>query len=288
MRLGVDFSSWGGALSDATVECWKAQGVDHAVVQYSERMPQHLNVLADAGGIEIEAYVYLYWGASPWGQTPADRVRLALRMMQGHDIKRLWLDCEDQAQSFRPDQLDECIEVCRAAGMPCGIYTGGWWWRPYTSNSTRYSHLPLWDARYLGEAPTPDLSKMPKDLTGSGGYGGWEDATIWQWWNTTSLCGHSVDLNALEGVIAPAPTPEEDYIMANPVWAFWKDGPPAGNVGYRTYLLYATPAGLKKDYVESGEQEQALINAGIITRKSPKPMRLEDLKQYAGGPEPDA
>ncbi len=81
---------------------------------------------------------------------------------------------------------------------------------------------------------------------------------------------------------------EDDYTMAQPVWAYWKDGPPAGQAGYKTYLLFAGPSGLKKDYVESAEQEAAFRNAGIITRKTPKPMALADLKAFAGSPEPDA
>ena len=52
MSLGVDFSQWGGALKPETVECWKDSGVKFAVVQYSERMTQHLDVLTAAGGLD--------------------------------------------------------------------------------------------------------------------------------------------------------------------------------------------------------------------------------------------
>lgn len=78
---------------------------------------------------------------------------------------------------------------------------------------------------------------------------------------------------------------EEDFVMANPVWSVWKDRPES--VTYRTYLCFATPTGLKKDFVESLEQEKALKAAGMIYGV-PMPMSLDELKQFAGSPEADA
>lgn len=211
MILGVDFSQHGGALAASTIDCWKSQGVRHAIVQYSDRMVQHLLALHTAGGIEIEGYVYLYWELSPWGQTPADRTRSALAFAkQGGGIRRLWLDAEDTLKPFQPGQLAECVRICDEAGMPCGIYTGRWWWTSHGQNNTDFSYLPLWDAAYLSEAPVPDLSRMPQDVNlGFRPYGGWSTRDIWQWHNTTALCGHSVDLNVLESLVPePGPGPE--------------------------------------------------------------------------------
>ena len=218
MRFGVDFSEHGGPLNLVTVNCWKGQGVTHAVVQYSSRMRQHLDVLHEAGGIEVEAYVYLYWGLSPWGQTPQDRVRSALTMSRGK-ISRLWLDAEDSTHPYQEDQLLECVEICNQANMPCGIYTGRWWWIPNTGNSKTFAHLPLWHAEYFPSAP--------QDFSGFKTYGGWSRPTIWQWAGTVELCGHSVDFNAIEDevVITPDTPPiflptSKDVAFAGAVAAF--------------------------------------------------------------------
>lgn len=284
MRLGVDFSQYGGALAASTVQCWKGKGVNHAVVQYSERMSQHLEVLTQSGGLELEAYVYLYWGLSPWSQTPRDRVRAALAIARGR-ISRLWLDAEDTTHPYQESQLAECVAACDAAGMPCGIYTGRWWWVPRTGDSRTFSHLPLWHAEYLGEAPTPDLSRLPQDFSAFRPYGGWSAPAIWQWWNTTSLCAHSVDLNAIPDGSPPIPTPpsQEDEDMQNPVWATWKDLP--AGAPYRSYLLYFKADGsFVKQHVRSAEEHMALFR---ICQADPMELPLEDLKLFEGGPEPD-
>ena len=197
MRLGVDFSQWGGPLSINTVECWRAQGVNHAIVQYSNLMSQHLQTLQQAGGIETEAYVYLYWGVSPWGQTPVQRTEACIDIMSSYGVKTLWLDAEDSMHPYNEAQLKECEQLCYARGIIPGIYTGRWWWVPNTNNSQAFKHLPLWDANYIGESPNPDLSKHPTAFDRFRPYGGWTQPTIWQWHNTTMLCGYSVDLNAL-------------------------------------------------------------------------------------------
>lgn len=229
MRFGVDFSQHGGALAASTVECWKAKGITHAVVQYSERMRQHLDVLHQAGGIEVEAYVYLYWGLSPWQQTPQDRTRAALAMAGGR-ITRLWLDAEDSSNPYREDQLAECVAICEAVGMPTGIYTGRWWWVPRTRNSQAFRHLPLWHAEYT--------INPPADLGNFASYGGWARPVIWQYQGTTTLCGHSVDLNALEDEpanppVQPEPLPEEDEAMQRVNGIFHTAGVPFDWPGFR-------------------------------------------------------
>lgn len=202
MALGVDFSQYGGALAPSTVECWKQSGVKFSVVQYSERMGQHLDALTAAGGIDIEAYVYLYWGKDPWGQTPQTRTRNALAKA-GNRISRLWLDAEDSTHPYDEGQLAECVEICNELGMATGIYTGRWWWVPQTGDSRAFMHLPLWHAEYT--APNFDAFQS---------YGGWQRPAIWQYQGTTQLCGHSVDLNQREDVAPiPSPTPGPGYVQ---------------------------------------------------------------------------
>lgn len=212
MRLGVDFSEHGGALSASTVACWKGHGVDHAVVQYSQRMSQHLDAVKAAGGIEVEAYVYLYWGRSPWNQTPLDRTRAALDMA-GNRITRLWLDAEDTTHAFNAQELAQCVRLCEQRGMPTGIYTGRWVWVDRYGNPSGFEHLPLWHAEYQvqeGLPARPDLK--PNSFDGFKLYGGWTKPLIWQFQGTCTLCGHQVDLNAVDelaGVPQPPAKPRQ-------------------------------------------------------------------------------
>ena len=208
MRL-VDFSQHGGALAPETVNCWRSQGIAAAIVQYSERMKQHLDVL-EAKAMRAEGYVYLYWDRSPWNQTPQDRTRAALAMANGR-ISRLWLDAEDTSHPYDEQQLLECVALCHLAGMETGIYTGRWWWEPRTGNSQTFAHLPLWHAEYVTPSPNADLAMSP-DFSKFKPYGGWTQPTIWQYQGTSTLCGHSVDMNYTADLIGGGDelTPEEE------------------------------------------------------------------------------
>jgi hypothetical protein len=79
---------------------------------------------------------------------------------------------------------------------------------------------------------------------------------------------------------------EEDLGVANPAWGTWKDRPPT--VPYRSYLLFATPDGLKKRLVASAQEHEALHFSGIFEADGLVEMRLQDLKAFVGSPEPDA
>lgn len=197
---GLDISQWGGPLDAATIACWKGQGVEQVIVQYSSLMTQHLDAL-QGFGLSIEGYVYLYWGKSPWNQTPADRTRAAIQMAGGR-IDRLWLDCEDSTNPYQEAQLQECVQVCRDAGMPCGIYTGRWWWVPQTNDSQAFRDLPLWHAEYA----TPHFDSFQS-------YGGWPRPLAWQYAGSVTLCGHSVDRNVFEAASVPVPAPEPIAVL---------------------------------------------------------------------------
>lgn len=276
MRLGVDFSQYGGPLDTATIECWKQQGVSHAVVQYSALMPQHLQILHQQNGIEIEGYVYLYWETSPWGQTPEQRTQLAIDMARANGgITRLWLDAEDETKPFTPDQLERCIAVCTQNSMPCGIYTGKWWWDAHAKGITRFSDLPLWDAYYLATSPLPNMNVKPGDMSGFRPYGGWTKPVIWQWHNTTSLCGHDVDLNVLEDITPqpqPQPQPEtpteegEIYDMLSwHSWATWFTNRRIAGSN-NIYVMQA-----RTDWSLPAEAKAVMFNVPITDPNSDKP-----------------
>lgn len=259
MSLGVDFSQFGGPLAQQTIACWKQNGVEFAIVQYSAVMTQHLEALAKAA-MPAEAYVYLYWGVSPWNQTPQDRTVAALNMAGGN-IKRLWLDAEDSTHPYREDQLLECVRICEQAGMPTGIYTGRWWWQPNTGDSQAFKNLPLWHAEYTapdGEAgPRPDLAPA---LSSFKPYGGWTKPTIWQFQNTHQFCGHSVDLNVQYAGAGPAPGGGDSLNRYNAFAGWFHDKPvPANPDGFyvmQTRSDFGLPADAKEAvfavYLHSG------------------------------------
>lgn len=296
MRVGVDFSQWGGALKPETVECWNSKGVEFAIVQYSDRMSQHLDALKAGGVADISAYVYLYWGLSPWRQTPADRTNAALDLAAGR-INFLWLDAEDSSNPYNEAQLVECVDVCNRRGMPCGIYTGRWWWVPNTGNSRRFADLPLFHAEYLSNSGIADPGLAQQVNFGAfQSYGGWRRPTIWQYQGTSILCGHSVDMNAAEAV-APAPPdpplPIGDAFMSDVLWL--EPGDLAPGTPYRSYVCGWTPSGPVKVHVKSDAEHNLLRYLhrpnGGDPEDMPAAVTTKELKTYKsapGTPEPDA
>lgn len=212
MRRGVDFSHYGGGVTPDELDCWLFQGVQFAIVQYSESTRMHLAQLAGSP-LEVDVYVYLYFPRSPWNQLPEERVRNAIAMCQGFHVRRIWLDVEDPGDSDTPAgtiaALQRCVAIIQAAGFEAGIYTAAWTWRSHTADSDAFAHLPLWHARYTSQSPVADLTREPTTMAAWAGgvtYGGWTQPLIWQWHNSTLFCGHSLDLNVMDGS-GPPPAP---------------------------------------------------------------------------------
>lgn len=117
-------------------------------------------------GCTVGGYVWLYAGIDG-----AHQVAAALDTAQKASItlgvrNPLWLDCEDYTDGSYPSLavIQQAVAESGRRGIACGIYTGGWWWRPRTGNSQAFAGLPLWDAHY---GIDPSL--------GAPGYGGWEE-----------------------------------------------------------------------------------------------------------------
>ncbi len=204
MQRALDVSNYSGVFSTEVVAGWRQLGFTHLVcgTQRPAITRKQLEA-ALAGGMSIDAYVYLYWRFDV-----ADQLRTALQTVAGLPVGWLWLDCEDAATGLAPEVVVSLIdEAVRACGeRPHGIYTGRWWWGPATGDSTAFSHLPLWHAEY---SSGPEF--LP-DFDGFRPYGGWTRPVMWQFQGTTQLCGVGVDLNVLdvEGatpVEAPATPP---------------------------------------------------------------------------------
>lgn len=189
---------------------------------------------------------------------------------------RVYVDIELGCFTRRADVL-AAIPQLRARNLIPGVYGNETSIVPVMGVSTELADLPLWDANYRDDVV--DFSSFEP-------FNGWTRPEMLQY-SSGGVAGINCDLSLIE-INAPAPEQGEEFIMPNPQWAFWKDGPKAGQAGYRTYLLFATPSGPKRQWIPSAEQETALKAAGVITRKTPLAMSLADLNQYAGDPAPDA
>ena len=154
-------------------------------------------------GVTVDAYVYLYWRRDVRAE-----VARALETIEDLPVGRLWVDCEDDSSGIEPgvivELIDTAVEAC--ALIPAGIYTGRWWWAPATSDSRRFSDLPLWHAQYTRSA---DERPVFDAFTA---YGGWTRPLMWQFRGTTQLCGVSVDLNLREVNVDQTPNNDLDRI----------------------------------------------------------------------------
>lgn len=187
----------------------------------------------------------------------------------------VYVDIELGCFTRRADVL-AAIPQLRARNLAPGIYGNETSIVPVMGVSTELADLPLWDANY--REGVVDFSSFEP-------FNGWTSPEMLQY-SSGGVAGINCDLSLIE-ITQPVPQEEEEYTMANPTWVFWKDGPPAGTAGYRTYQALVTASGPKKYHVKSAAEEEALRKAGIITRKTPIGLTLEQLKAFAGGPEPD-
>jgi hypothetical protein len=184
--FALDVSHWSGNIDGSDVACWKSNGVEHLVpgTQVEDITRQQLET-AVAGGISVDAYVVLYWD-----QNIPSQVERALDVIRGLPVGRLWLDIEVYPGGRSVAQLETLIQqgVDSCGSMPCGIYTGKWWWDAYMKGSTRFSHLPLWYAYYDNVANLDTWSYQS--------FGGWPFSTGKQY-GYGYLCGVNVDLNVM-------------------------------------------------------------------------------------------
>ncbi len=200
----VDMSKWGGELTSVEATCMAENGVrlvipgtghPNSLGMYSEQQAG----AALAAGMDVHAYRWL-------NLTEPIRPQMdnAFASMGQHldAVGRWWVDCEDVSNPGTPPEvvakIDEAVDIVQDLGYPVGIYTGRWWWKPYTGNSKAFSHLPLWNAYYDGD---PDEDGLP--------YGGWNHSLIEQYQGTTDLCGQSVDLNFAKLPTRPPELPDD-------------------------------------------------------------------------------
>lgn len=204
-QRAVDCSNWNGPIPRATFEAMRAEGVRTVICGTDGNPPLFpaQAVAARLAGLEVEAYVYLYFGSGGTAYDVVERTNRKLDMvdMDGH-VKRVWLDCEDTTSGLGPSELVALIagarDAVQARGYVCGIYTGAWWWVPYTGDSKGFWDLPLWAAQYDDVADVDAVTP----------FGGWQQAFRKQYTDKGTAGGITpLDLD-VERVLEAAPVPE--------------------------------------------------------------------------------
>ena len=202
--LDIAFSD----IDKGDAECFADEGFGHVIINtYFGPTVSQLQA-AEAGGLEIEAYVPLYWNESAAGSM-ASQVDAAMDLIDqsGVDVDLLWLDCEVPPTGYSASQIVAKIEAAADAcsDIPCGIYTRRTWWDPATAGSSALAGLPLWYALYDGDTDFVDWDYPSAQHHGP--YGGWTEPMWKQYAGTTpqgymppgygNLCGVTVDYNVL-------------------------------------------------------------------------------------------
>lgn len=213
MRRGVDVSNHQNGIFQATFEAMKAEGVEVVICGTDGTPAAPLTYPAQvrnarAAGLEVEAYVYLYFGEGSAVFDVAGRTNEKLDLIDSvGGVRRVWLDCEDTKNALGPAMILGLIDAARLAvearGYEVGIYTGGWWWVPRTGNSVRFAHLPLWVAQYDRIADVDQVAL----------FGGWPRAFRKQYADDGTAGGLSpIDLNVERDPDAvPAPGDPDDF-----------------------------------------------------------------------------
>lgn len=197
MTLAVDMSHWGGTLTDDEAACLARYGYRRVIVNTSGGLTVQQAETARRHGLDVQAYVYLYW--------LGDIRHQVLRAVQtARDVADfLWLDAEEDPGGMTPANVVFLLrDAVAACTMPCGIYTRRSWWRAHTGDSREFSRLPLWDAYYDG---VPSFVYWTP-------YGGWARPAMKQYGGTQLVCGQSVDVNYYEEVDVPTQQEWDQHI----------------------------------------------------------------------------
>ncbi len=225
--LAVDISNYTTPLTPTAIEGLKSAGVRHVIIQsidppagYPPGRTREQIQACRAAGLTVDAYIWL------WFDLDIDDIRHKLSLLDGLEIRQLWLDVEDTA-SIKYDQptteakvtaaLAACDAYKTTSGQKTGVYSGKWFWadQRYMGNTAIYADRELWDANYDDVADA---------TAGFRTYGGWQAPRIKQYRGTSVLGGvGGIDLNVLsvaeeqELVVAAVPPPAPQPTAADAV-----------------------------------------------------------------------
>jgi hypothetical protein len=193
MTLAVDISNYTGPITSDQVDSWRSAGVGLVIVQAVDPPAaypagctrQQLQMLNQAG-MPAEAYVFFWFDSDP---THVDH---ALSLLEGVQVRRVWLDLEDVAaknydQSTTEAKVADALRRCDAWSQahnlpPAGIYTGSWYWTSadYMGNTQAFKDRDLWDAHY---------DYVADAVQGFQPYGGWAKCMVKQHIGSSVFCG---------------------------------------------------------------------------------------------------
>lgn len=209
MIRGIDTDNYDGNVPLEHFEMLRRDyDVRFNIIGLEARMPyanQQREACGAAGIVVPFAYKFLYWY-----DNDLERMKDACRF--GEPIA---IDCEyDVPPGWTPDRVVERIDAARALlvseGLYWGIYTGEWWWKPQTRNSTAFSADRLWHAAYPFGNRLPPKDYLPPDPIVVD-YGGWTVANVHQYANNCygdNVGPWAFDMNAAdEAILGPPPEP---------------------------------------------------------------------------------
>ena len=194
MNTAIDISQYSGEVTQAQMQAVRQAGCSRVIVALNNLpLAQRQLKAASSAGMEVEAYIYLYFA-----QSVQARVSACLAAIEGFGVRRVWVDCEDERHTLNAQSLAQRVRLARdavvAGGYETGIYTAAWWWNKWMPGVTEFSTLPLWDAFWDKD---DDLDPVK--------YGGWKVPAMSQHTNDTTFAGVWCDINSYEGGVSMPP-----------------------------------------------------------------------------------
>lgn len=217
IRYGIDLSNYSGVPSHQDLVYLREHGIEWAILgtQVDSFGNNYTIQQAEACGAAlihvIGVYEVVYFDEDDdWRFHHAKSFGLPV-----------WVDCEVDVGGLSPSQVVQHLQyvVSLLGNQYAGIYTGRWWWEPFTGNSTAFAYSPLWIADWRQSFSFDSFVPM----------GGWTRPVLWQYANH-GLNSINCDLNAWEYVPAqgnPTPPLPDPGVIVYP----WPGGGGGGNGG---------------------------------------------------------
>lgn len=184
--VGIDISHFSGAISVNQFREALVQGVQFIIIglQDAKLAVRNYHRAKEAGIPRVDVYdVAPLWTPEqlPWIERDSC----------------YWIDIERPSDLWRLAELKNGANEWIHAGYRVGIYTGKGYWDQYLPGNEEFSSLPLWDAHYVGfDRAQAILANATGQTYDFEPYGGWQQASIWQFYGSNRLiAGIHSDLN---------------------------------------------------------------------------------------------
>ncbi len=126
-------------IDTAFIQGLQAMGIDLVIVglQNPDLARRQLGILKNSG-VKLQVYIYVPSKAVPGYLKVVDQV------MIDYAIKTVWVDVEESDVN----QNQALAWLTENTTYQVGVYTSAYMWSRWMNNTTRWSKLPLWYARY--------------------------------------------------------------------------------------------------------------------------------------------